>query len=55
MDKELLEESIKSVERAINDAKENKRKAEQHIEEATLILDVFQKEMEKLNAPSSSN
>lgn len=50
MDRELLNESIANVEKALNDATENKKKAEQHIEEATIILAAFKKELENLNA-----
>lgn len=48
MDKELLLESIKSVEESLETSRDNKKKAEQHIAEGEVILKAFKKELEKL-------
>lgn len=47
MDKELLEKSIADVEKSLEMSRENKRQAEQHIEEGELILKVFREELER--------
>lgn len=48
MDKKLLEESIKSVEESLKVSKDNKKKAEQHIEEGEIILRAFREELKSL-------
>jgi hypothetical protein len=41
MDKELLKESIKSVEESIKNSRENLRKATHHIAEGEIILEAL--------------
>lgn len=48
MDKELLEQSIKDVEASLQTSRDNKKRAEQHIEEGEVILNAFRQELEKL-------
>ncbi len=48
MNKELLEESIKNVVEGLKTSKENKERAEQHIEEGEVILAALNAELEKL-------
>jgi hypothetical protein len=47
MDKELLQESIKSVEESVQTSRDNLKKAQQHISEGEVILEAFRAALEK--------
>lgn len=48
MNKELLEESIKSVEESIKVSRDNLSKAEHHIAEGEIILEALKKKLKSL-------
>jgi hypothetical protein len=48
MDKELLEESIKEIEKSIETSKDNLKKSKQHLDEGEVILFALKEELKKL-------
>ena len=48
MDKALLEESIKEIEKSVQVSRDNLAKAQQHIEEGEVILAALQAELKKI-------